>query len=143
MKKETKVAIAEAVLTAAIIAIIVMSITGVFMFAVVEGKSMEPLLQTGDLVFVYRADPHTIHEGDVVVYERPGRSFIIHRVIKVMEEDGKIYFIIKGDNNPVPDGAIPSEWITGKVLSVGEATLKIPGIGYLTLCLRSIFHAGS
>ncbi|MEM0025067.1 MAG: signal peptidase I [Zestosphaera sp.] len=113
----------------AFIAVLTLTLTGTLTLAVVEGKSMEPLLWTGDVVVVYKSSE--IRVGDVVIYESRG-SYVIHRVIEVRSN----CYLIKGDNNPIPDGCIPKELIAGKVLSIGNSVIKIPGVGYLTLLMR-------
>lgn len=133
----------EITVTAVILALIVLSLTGSFMFAVVEGRSMEPLLQTGDLVFVIKVDPQEIHVGDVVVYQKPTGEYVIHRVINVLKSGDNILIVTKGDNNPVPDGKIPAEWVAGKVVDVGGSIIKVPGIGYITLCFKSLVRANN
>lgn len=133
----------EVAATSVIIALIIMSISGSFMFAVVEGRSMEPLLQTGDLVFVIKASPDDIHVGDVIVYKRPNGEYVIHRVIKVIGNGDSMLIVTKGDNNPVPDGNIPVDWVAGKVISIDGNVIKIPGIGYITLCFKSLVRANS
>lgn len=113
----------------AFIAVLTLTLTGTLTLAVVEGKSMEPLLWTGDVVVVYKSSE--IRVGDVVIYESRG-SYVIHRVIEVCDNG----YLIKGDNNPIYDGCIPKELIVGKVLSIGNSVIKIPGVGYLTLLMR-------
>ncbi|MCD6323609.1 MAG: signal peptidase I [Desulfurococcales archaeon] len=128
----------EAFLILLIISIIFLSATRILMFAVVEGKSMEPVLQTGDLVFVLKVPTSSIHVGDVVVYRKPSGEFVIHRTIKILNVGDKVVLVTKGDNNLIPDGQVSSQWIVGKVFSVGANVVKIPGVGYLTLCLKSV-----
>lgn len=108
------------------------------MFAVVEGKSMEPLLQTGDLVLVVKTSPNDIHVGDIVVYKRPGGELVIHRVLKIDKAGNEYLYFIKGDNNPLPDGDIPYSWILGKVVGINGNVFKVPVLGYLTLGLKSV-----
>lgn len=112
------------------IAVLILTLSGTLTLAVVEGKSMEPLLWTGDVVIVYRSSD--VKVGDVVIYLNRG-NYVIHRVIEIRSN----CYVIKGDNNSLPDGCIPKELITGKVLSIGNSIIKIPGIGYLTLLMRT------
>lgn len=121
---------ADLALAVVFITILTLILTGTLTLAVVEGKSMEPLLWTGDVVIVYKSGE--IKVGDVVIYEGRG-NYVIHRVIEVRNN----CYLIKGDNNPLPDGCIPKELIKGKVLSIGDSVIKIPGVGYLTLLMRS------
>ncbi len=121
-------------------------------FAAVEGRSMEPLLHTGDLVILVKKDPLNINVGDIIVY-RSGAKFVIHRVIHKYEVDGRHCFVTKGDNNWSPDmgdprkcppspampgvAGHPEENIVGVVLSINKAPLKIPYIGGITLIIKS------
>ncbi len=40
--------------------------------------------------------------GDIAIYEANG-GYIIHRIIKIMDEDGRRRFVFKGDNNGQAD----------------------------------------
>ncbi len=72
----------------------------------VRTPSMEPTIMTGDFVLVKTVDQRDVDVGDIVVYRetdsggRPSRYRIIHR-ITALTDDG--YYILKGDNNPLPD----------------------------------------
>jgi len=123
----------------------------------IEGYSMLPLFIPGDLVIETKT---SIDLGDIVVYRsctRPG-SFIIHRVVEMVEHNSIIYYVTKGDNNPDTDRIIgefktdncmlnapgvPIDRIEGVVVNVhvpfiGKATVKIPLLGSLALILKSI-----
>jgi len=128
----------EIAIIAVVIILMILSLSKTLMFAVVEGKSMEPILQTGDLVIIVKESPKALKAGDVIVYERPDGEFIIHRIIKIMRLGDNLVVIPKGDNNIVPDGEIPSSWIIGEVLEINNAIIKLPGIGYVTLSLRAL-----
>ncbi len=131
----------EITIIAVVIILIILSLTKTLMFAVVEGKSMEPILQTGDLVVIVKESPKALRTGNVIVYERPDGEFIIHRVIKIVRLGNNLVVVPKGDNNPVPDGEVPSSWIIGEVLEINNDVIKLPGIGYVTLSLKAL--AGS
>ncbi|WFO76330.1 signal peptidase I [Desulfurococcaceae archaeon MEX13E-LK6-19] len=121
--------------------IILPAVTGTDVpIAVVEGKSMFPLLREGDIVFIKKVSPEDIHVGDVIVYEYRGK-YIIHRVIKVIHQNGKTYYVTKGDNNfvidPYYEPGVPYDKVKGKVVEIGDNTvLKIPYIGYYTLWIN-------
>lgn len=139
--------VAAGVVLAVVIALIVVS--GVRSMAIVEGRSMEPLFHTGDVVFLEKKSPDEIRVGDIVVYKTLGGKYIIHRVIEVYEAAGTTCYIVKGDNNPIADPGlppcpyrnggsrgIPYEAIIGVVAAPGGVPFKIPYLGGLTLILR-------
>ncbi|PUA33249.1 MAG: signal peptidase I [Zestosphaera tikiterensis] len=127
----------ELLMLTLLILLIVLTSSKAIMFAVVEGRSMEPLLQTGDIVLVVNTDVGRLNVGDVVVYEKADGTYIIHRIIGI--NNANSCFIIKGDNNLMPDGCIASSKIVGKVLSVGTSVVKVPALGYITLLFKALF----
>jgi len=115
-------------------------------FAAVEGRSMEPILHTGDLVVIIKKKD--INVGDIVVY-RSSSKFIIHRVIDKYEVNGYYCYITKGDGNAIPDfgdpqacpprrgfAGQPESSIVGVVLTIRGYPVKIPYIGSITLLIR-------
>jgi signal peptidase len=122
----------ESLVGLSLLTLVILTLLGYITLAVVEGNSMEPTLQTGDLVIVLkRVATSDVSVGDVVVYRR-GSTLIIHRVVMI---EGST-FITKGDNNWVVDPPVNSEALIGKVLEIGGRPLKVPLVGYLTLLLR-------
>jgi signal peptidase len=91
----------------------------------VDGFSMLPTLEGGDLVVIQGTSIDQIHVGDIIVYNGlcsvSGQS-VIHRVIQVTSSG----LITKGDNNPEPDqflheianGPITQQCLEGKVVFV-------------------------
>lgn len=131
--------------------------------AVVRGHSMEPLLHTGDIVFLTRKPPADIRVGDIVVYYNTwSGSYVIHRVIYRYQYANSWCFVVQGDNrltNPEPDtgdplacgsakyvdpltgqlmpaSGVPYSWIVGVVVSIHGYVLKIPYLGGLALLIR-------
>jgi signal peptidase len=139
-----RVSISTTVIWAFIVLLIAINIisfvSGQSYIAVVSGSSMEPILSTGDVVFISPVrSPSEIGLGDVIVYKSQGGRYIIHRVINIISIGGKTYFITKGDNNPIPDTfgygypGVPFENIVGKVVSISGGVVKIPYIGIISL----------
>jgi len=119
---------------------IVSLLSGQSYVAVVSGTSMEPILSTGDVVFILPVkSPSEISLGDVIVYKSQSGRYIIHRVINMVSAGDKAYFVTKGDNNPIPDTfgygypGVPFENVVGKVVSIGGSVLKIPYVGVISL----------
>ena len=96
----------------------------------VSGVSMQPTLESGDLVVLQRADDYAI--GDVVAFEVPdgpgAGALVIHRIIGGSGEDG---FVMQGDNKPAPD-----EWEPTDELVAGRMWLHLPAAGNAVAWLR-------
>lgn len=70
-----------------------------------DTDSMVPFFDTGvnALQFVPES-PDSIQEGDIISYRTPASDTrIIHRVVEKGTDEKGVYFIVKGDNNPVAD----------------------------------------
>ena len=77
---------------------------------------MEPNLQIGDIVVVKKVKQVELKKGDVISY-RQGQSVITHRIAEVVEENERVEYKTKGDNNNVEDsGTITYNMIEGKVI---------------------------
>ena len=73
-----------------------------------RGTSMEPLFRTGrDMVVIKRAAGEC-KKYDVVLYRYPLGKYVLHRIIRVREND----YVIRGDNTFVLEH-IPKEKILG------------------------------
>ena len=109
---------------------------------VVVSESMEPNINKGDILFVQGKDPEDIKGGDVIVYDAYGLWYgapedpIVHRVIDIYKEDGKFYFVTKGDANdlkdeePVPQGRVLGV-VVGRIPYVGWVKIVLTDLGLL------------
>ena len=90
----------------------------------VDGYSMLPTLEGGDLVVIQGASISQVHVGDIIVYNNycsaAGES-VVHRVVMITNAG----LITKGDNNHGTDqssgiatGAITQQCLVGKVVFV-------------------------
>ena len=93
--------------------------------AVVMSGSMEPVIETGDMIFIRSTDPGTLKEGDVICYLLSGKA-ITHRIVGVTTgEDGQPRYITRGDANNAEDRMpVTSEQVQG-IWNGG----RIPGLG--------------
>jgi signal peptidase I len=91
-------------------------------YVLVEGTSMEPTYETGDLVIIREEGHYAV--GDIIAYriddESTGKKRIIHRIVGV----GPDGYVTQGDNRPGRDPWTPSD---DDVL--GRAVLHVPGAG--------------
>lgn len=101
-------------------------------YVIVAGTSMEPELQSDDLVVAFEQSTYSV--GDVVVYRVPAAesgagTHIVHRIVG---GDPRAGFLVKGDSREGPDHWRPTaDEIRGKM------QLSIPFVGSALLFLRT------
>ena len=97
-------------------------------YVIVDGPSMKPTYQEGDLVVARAKASYLV--GDVVAYQPDiGQRFpVIHRIVG-MESEGR--YITQGDNRAQPDG-----WLATDANIFGAAWLHIPYGGRVIVFLR-------
>lgn len=93
---------------------------------IVLSGSMEPVIQTGSVVYIRQADG-PLKEGDIIGY-MAGDMPVVHRIIG----RGENGWITQGDANEIPD---MNEVADGQVL--GRFSIAIPKAGYLISDIRS------
>jgi signal peptidase I len=81
----------------------------------VNGSSMSPFIQDGDIVSLSSYRKGDVALGDVIAFINPSTGKLaLHRVVG--RYNGGC--LIKGDNIPCPDGLIPKENILGYVSKI-------------------------
>lgn len=89
--------------------LVVLTRSDTFILAIGRGISMYPTISDGDYIVV-DVTPEKIEIGDIIVYVH-GDEFICHRIIAITKEG----YILKGDNNRIPD-----PWIVKEEQIIGE-----------------------
>ena len=93
------------------------------------GVSMRPLLKQGrDIFTVTKKTSERCKKYDVVLYKRPPQQYVLHRVIKVREND----YVILGDNCINKEYGITDDDIIGvlKAFYRGEKYINCNSRGY-------------
>lgn len=91
-----------------------------------------PVIQAGDVVYVYDTPADQIEDGDIITYDTGGKLVKTHRVVDVQTEDGTTYFETKGDNNEEADpGLVSANQVVGTVEFV------VPQVGRLIVFASS------
>lgn len=113
-----------------IVIVLVYFTSGYFNYYVVAiaTGSMKPNINKGDVVVIEKNNNYkNIKIGDVLAFKH-NDILIVHRVINIIEEEGKYYFYTKGDNNNSEDNfAIYEDMV------VGIVDIRLPFIGYPTI----------
>lgn len=111
------------------------SVGGVTPFIVLT-DSMNPTIESGDLVVCRETDADSVREGDIIAFFDPegsGSSVVTHRVAAIdRDAAGKLSFTTKGDANNTEDAAaVPAENL------IGTYWFRAPGVGNVALFLQS------
>ena len=101
-------------------------------FIIVSG-SMEPKIQTNNIIITKKVDENEIKEGDIISYKDKENNIIItHRVVGVINMNGQNFYETKGDNNKANDKELVEiSRIQGKYL------FSIPFLGELITYVKT------
>jgi hypothetical protein len=94
----------------------------------------------GDILFIIKANPEKLKVGDIILFNSGNQGTpVIHRIIKIREENGEKIFSTMGDNNNQiltpnnnPGGVDEREIMSDQL--VGKAVFRItPWFGWAKL----------
>ena len=119
-----------------IVGILVYLTSGYFHYwaiAVASG-SMSPTIKKGDVVIIEKLNGKfdNLKIDDTIAF-RYENIVVVHRLIKIVNEDGKYYFYTKGDANIKEDNFAITE-----DMMIGTVNHKIPYIGKPTVWLNEL-----
>ena len=122
-----------------LISIVISLVSGFFPYTLIAvgSNSMAPYVYSGDAVIYKKVrDKDDIKVNDVIVYNNKDiNHYVIHRLIKIEEKDGKQVYITKGDSNHNKDNIT----IVYKDIK-GVVKTKIRYIGYPTLIFMKLIR---
>lgn len=111
------------------------SVLGITPMVVQSGSmsgSAEGHIEVGDLIFVGKADPAQLKEGDVIAFMQ-GSIVMTHRIVEIQtDESGQRVFITKGDANNAEDQAPVTE-----ERLVGIYQSRIPKVGNVVMFFQT------
>jgi signal peptidase len=106
------------------------SLIGGFRTFLVQSGSMEPSINTGDVILI--SPQNSYHVNDVITFSDQNRKIVTHRIVEV-ENGSNPSYITKGDaNRAIDSGQVSSKNILGKVI------LVIPKVGFLVAFCRTL-----
>lgn len=87
----------------------------------------------GDIMVLFGVEAKDVKIGQVIVFDANKEYPIIHRVIRIRNEE-KIYFETKGDHNKnyIDDGRL-NEMAVSESQLLGKAVFRIPLLGYVKI----------
>ena len=102
---------------------------------IVLTDSMVPEIYSGDLIICGSIKAENVELKDVISFFDPagnGTSVVTHRVIEIVEEDGKLFFRTQGDNNNTEDKElVPADKL------IGTYKFRIPGAGHVAMFMQT------
>jgi signal peptidase I len=88
--------------------------------------SMEPAIETGDIVVGQPIRAERAEVGDVVSFREPGtQRLVTHRVRSIRIAGGSAHLTTKGDANNAPE-----RWTISRRGKVSRALYRLPKLGY-------------
>jgi len=111
---------------------------------IVLTDSMFPDIEKGDLIICKTIKPEDVEVGDVISFYDPagnGTSVVTHKIVEIMEEDGKLFFRTRGINNndndkmPVPADKIIAEYSGFRIPGAGHAAIFMQSTTGLIICV--------
>ena len=85
----------------------------------------------GDILFIIKAKPEKLEQGDVIIFDTNYRNPIIHRIMEINQKEDEYIISTIGDNN---NGQISSEKSIKEHQLVGKAVFKLaPYLGWIKL----------
>ncbi len=119
-----------------VIMILIYFVSGYFHYyaVAVASNSMSPKIYRGDVVIIEKIDKNydLLEEGQVIAYKYDG-IIIVHRLERILKQDGKYYFYTKGDANSKEDN-----WTVEEDMIIGTVNHKISYIGLPTVWLNEL-----
>ncbi|MFH1276682.1 MAG: signal peptidase I [Candidatus Woesearchaeota archaeon] len=87
----------------------------------------------GDVILLWRANKDNIKVGDILVFQSTKPQPIIHRAVKIWEEDSQTFYQTKGDHN---SDSIQGDFGETKINEnrvYGKGLLRIPYLGWIKI----------
>lgn len=110
------------------------SVGGYFPMIVLT-DSMDPEIQSGDLIFCHTVEAEAVQVGDIISFYDPmgnGSTVVTHRVMEIKDEGTGRSFITKGDNNNTEDQMpVQAEDVIGLYKS------RIAGAGNIAMFMQT------
>ncbi len=90
-----------------------------------DGYSMYPSVKPGSLVHIHPVTEDTASmPGEIVAWKRES-GFVVHRLIRIIKNDGNILYVTRGDSCKNEDAPIGAYKIVGKVIRIEDLKGRI------------------
>lgn len=123
-------------LAAALLPFVAATLAGHRSYTVMSG-SMEPAIDTGDVVINQAIRPGEARVGDVVTFKDSSRAgeLVTHRVVSRTAGEGRVAFVTRGDANTATE-----RWSAPAEGRIGRVVVDVPRAGFVAAWLRRPAH---
>ncbi|HLD79453.1 MAG TPA: signal peptidase I [Candidatus Nanoarchaeia archaeon] len=87
----------------------------------------------GDVIVLWRAHRENLQVGDILVFQANKAQPIIHRVVKVWQENEEYYYQTKGDHNEDSIAGGLEETKISEERIYGKGVLRLPYLGWVKI----------
>ena len=91
----------------------------------VSGSAMRPSLVDGDLVTVEPVNAHSVHSGDIILYQSLRDTALIHRIVRLEQRSSGRFVVTRGDASVALDVPVPIHHVMGRVTSLDRGGERI------------------
>lgn len=89
----------------------------IFMFST-SGNSMFPFIRWDDKILVKKMSPEKMRVRDIILFQSNEGTKVCHRIVKIEDKGGALWFQTKGDRSNFCDPLISHQAILGKVIAI-------------------------
>lgn len=110
-----------------------------FQTYIVASGSMEPAIKAGSVALIKPVKESPISKNDIIAFTSPHdqKQIVLHRVKTIVDKNGLITFLTKGDNNNSPDS-----WEVPAVSVKGVMLVGVPYIGHIASAIKTPWGFG-
>ena len=131
-----KISIFSLVIPITIVTVLVYFTSGYFKYSTIAiaSGSMEKEISKGDAVIIKKIGNkyEELEEGQVIAYNYNG-VIVVHRIIKILKNDGEYFVYTKGDANHNPDN-----YVVEQEMIIGTVKFVLPFLGMPTVWLNEL-----
>ena len=95
--------------------------------------SMEPALKVGGIIVTKPERLENIQVGDIITFQAELGPKVTHRVVDIVEMEGKPHFQTKGDANEEPD----PNFVSSKGDKMRKVVFHLPYLGFVAQFMKS------
>ena len=95
--------------------------------------SMEPALKVGGIIVTKPERLENIQVGDIITFQAELGPKVTHRVVNIVEIEGKLHFQTKGDANEEPD----PNFVSSKGDKMRKVVFHLPYLGFVAQFMKS------